>query len=358
VRRGDSLTGISALYGQPEVNYRDLVAANPHKALRFHGMPRGASATFASLREGEDLRLPWFWFAGKNAGKRSLLPAGMVGDVQSDALEDAIKASFGATYAPPAEVAAIANMVSLLWKQDHPGHELPSGQKLESTIKPYVDNATLWWALYGKTMDPAVASSIPWSETPWAAWGKAIAQGLQPGFIDWADINDYLEQNASIGEGAPQGGVDFAHPVDWKGNIPGTATPWAKASFSILPKIRFDLLPLDKIDFSGIPQNKSKEATDWLRHKLSALLGQGESKPPINGGGGIQIDPDWLNHHLPKPNDPQPCPAGQVWSNGKCVASAPPQQQPPPTGSSVSTIVAVGGVAIGLIALYLASNRK
>lgn len=382
VGRNESLTSIAASYRQPESSYRDLVAANPNKPLRFAGMPRGSSATFASLREGERLRLPWFWFAGKNAGNVGLLPPGMVGDVQSDALSAAIKTMFGVSYAPAEEIDAIANMVSLLWKQDHPGHELPSGDKLPKAIAPYVSNAKAWWSLYGKSLPPSVAASVPWSETPWVAWARAIGQGLQPKFIEWADVNDYLEKHASIGAGAPQGGVSFHEEVLWKGTVPGTNTPWSALEYGVTPQVRFDLFPLDKIDFTGIPQNKTKAATDWLLQRLSGLVMSGaidEAKP--GGGGGYQLDPNVLKH-LPKPTDPQPCPAGQVWADGRCypmptangcgqgfdltmVGGKPvciPHQNQPASASaggdsSVPVIIAVGGVAIGLIALYLA-NRK
>lgn len=386
VSRNDSPVSIAALYGQPETSYRDLVAVNHHKPMRFAGMPRGSSATFASLHEGERLRLPWFWFAGKNASRAAMLSDGMVGDTKADAFDVAIHDMLAKHFnTKPDQADAMSNAISLWWKQDHPGAAYKAGGPLPSDIKPYYQNALAWWTAYGMKMNPDVASSVPWSEVPWHAWGKAIAQGLQPKQIDWADVNDYLEKNAPIGAGAPQDFPSFSQAINWGGNIHGTSTPWASASFDVLPMIRFDLLPLDKIDFSGIPQNKSKAATDWLLSRLVQVLGQEDQEAkPKPGGGGIQFDPDILKH-LPKPTDTQPCNPGQVYVGGKCyVAPAasgacpegfdpgqmggkavclPKNAQPsggtgqPAESSNVGTIVVVGGVAIAVIALYLA-NRK
>lgn len=225
VRPGDSLVSIAAHYGQPEVNYRDLVAANPRKPVRLEGMPRGSSAVFAEFREGEAIRLPWFWFEGKNAGQKAKLSPGMVGDVQMDSIEAFVTDTLGKVYQDKAMRDAMANAIVQWWKQNHPGGGAPSSDADKKVLELLVGNAFTWWGAIGSGLPSTVSAGVPWNETPWQAWGNAIAQGLRPGNVNWGIVNHYLEKHAQIGDG-PGGTLTFDTKVmDWKGPIPGSSTP-------------------------------------------------------------------------------------------------------------------------------------
>jgi hypothetical protein len=318
---------IAMLYGQPASSGRDLVAANPHRPYTLAGLPKGSPATFRHLAAGDELRLPWFWFEGRNAGKRSLLPPGTVGDV----MQDEIAAAIGDLLSQmmpnptPAEAAvfpAAINTLALWWRQDHPGGGVPT----KADLNEYAKSSTSWWLKVGEKLPPEVAAAIPWNEVPFRALALYIKQsGVHLSILDWAAINQYLEANVTPGmfpfEATP---VDWKGPVNFASNVPGTQTPWPALPWKVMPVARWDLLPIGELlQTPGKAQGATAaEQTAWFLGQIKAIV---EKKNPPQGGPSEDITPN-VTYPGPIPPDCSSYPAGsypeknaQGLFTGQCV---------------------------------------
>lgn len=287
-RQGETPWGIAQLYGQPASSYRDLVAANHRKPLSMRGVPSGASATFQSLHDGERLRLPWFWFAGKNDGARRMLAGGNVGDVQQDAISSALTALFAPAAKTPelvARVPVLVNMLGLFWRQDHPGQAAPSSFTIDD-LKPYLPFVNAWIDVIGKNIPSSKAAEIPWNEVPFRALAIfQSASGITLSAINWGVINDYLEKNVTVGlfpmATTP---IDFKQAQDFTGNVPNTNGKWINLPWNVLGQVRWDLLPLSYLATDAAPGDLGQQ-TNWLLHKIQFAVAkqkaaQSGSSPP------------------------------------------------------------------------------
>ncbi len=270
-RPGETPQSIAGLYGQPASSYRDLVAANHNKPLRLHGIPAGSSATFAGLAGGESLRLPWFWFAGKNAHNRRMLAGGGGGDVQQDAVAAAVAAMITPYLKTPeakAMLPVMVNALSLWWRQDHPQGGVPTDA---AEITAYAKASASWMDHVGKYMPVDVAAAIPWNEVPFRALAIfQAASGADINEMNWGVINDFLEKNVAPGDfPAKYTPLDFKEPIDFAGNVPGTSGAFEKLPWLAMGQVRWDLLPISYLDPSGVP---SEGQTEWLIGKIKAAL--------------------------------------------------------------------------------------
>jgi hypothetical protein len=287
-RRGQTPQSIAGMYGQPASSYRDLVAANHRKPMTMRGVGAGASATFASLSDGEQLRLPWFWFAGKNEGNRRMLASGSVGDVQQDAIAAFLTDMFVKVVKDPAllpHIPMAVNTIALWWRQDHPGGELPTA----ADVAVYSIASTSWYNKIGKMLPVEVASSIPWNEVPFRALAIfQAASGITPSAINWGIINDYLEKNVTPGMFPVQyTPIDYKQPIDFGGNVPGTNGKWGNVPWNVLSQVRWDLLPLSYLDTSGAPAGVG-EQTAWLLGKIKSAVA---AKTPAQSGASSDVAP-------------------------------------------------------------------
>ncbi len=273
VRAGQNPATIAGLYGQPASSYRDLVAANSHRPLSLAGVPQGNSATFASLGAGDELRLPWFWFEGKNEGARRMLPPGTVGDAQQDSIDAAILAILSPAAKTPeakAVLPAAVNALGLWYRQDHPGGGVPT----VADILPYSNTSADWWKRIGQKLPPDVAASIPWNETKWRGAAKLVASGLDLQGINWGQVNSLLETSVKPGMFASTDlPIDWKQSVDFSGSVPGTAISWGALPWSKLGDIRWDLLPIEQIDLSKAPKAGALTQTQWLIAQIKSALG-------------------------------------------------------------------------------------
>jgi len=206
VEQGDTPSRIAQKFGQHPGAYRDLVAANLHGRTLMPmalGSPY-SSRTFATLAEGEVLRIPAHW---PNPQTGMLGAPGTVGEQMLDPIAQAmaqavaaVNAGSGNSYAD--WTAAMTN-AAVQWWHNQMGTQ-PSGNPADYI--PYVTAATAWINSIAipQGLDPAQVASFPWG-----AFLAMLPAAFDPTQIDWAN-----------------------------GGIPGTAgIPWSSIPWGYLSQI-------------------------------------------------------------------------------------------------------------------------
>ncbi len=323
----DTAQSIAQKFGRPVRDYKDLVAANL-AGRKLEPMPLGSpfgSQTFASLAEGEQIKIPAHW--------PDLV--GVVGDA----------AGGGSAMVPDAILKGITQMIASV-------NAGSGGAAVPPELMQGVSNAAVqWWTnTQGTTAAaapsdyvPFITSAIAWVNGP----GKQIAADVGPQAVagfPWGAVLSLLPAK-----------IDPTQ-IDWeKDTIPGTGgTPWSSMPWDYLAQVGSSLeqikpgpIPWGDPSVAGVLA-AFKSVIDPALQQLNIVVcginaeshpdGQCYCKPGYTWATATfdANDPNAYNC-VPTPVGPTSPPTGTPPAGGGTTPTVTPPAGKPPAGGGTST---------------------